>query len=315
MQGNDSEMKKLFTATKLTPDEEIRKLERELMPLRARERQLLDEISTARSQLAREQGATPMVIMDGNRGLDPKRKAAAERQRDRVSAADANLARAEKKLLEMAPVLTASVNRLQELRREAETNRVERCGALVSAAVESAASSRDEFRSQEAKLSDLRRQLAQVDAELHHAMTSQPTVTDAESRAAVLIATGEMPSQAAAPAMDARVKEMLSRQATLRAAVRLQERSIEQARRLFASEVAKHLRPAAANTVQRIAEGYEIARTATADAERIRHAFSQATGSDGMLPCFVFRGVPVPTFEKDEFAFWIEEMREQGYEV
>src|SRR5689334_23832150 len=50
------QMKKIpFTTTKpKTPDDEMRTLERELLPLRARERQLLDEISTARSELARE---------------------------------------------------------------------------------------------------------------------------------------------------------------------------------------------------------------------------------------------------------------------
>jgi hypothetical protein len=67
----------------------MRQLERELLPLRARKRQLLDEISSARSELAREQGATPMVIIDGTHGLDPKRKVAAKKQKQRVSAADA----------------------------------------------------------------------------------------------------------------------------------------------------------------------------------------------------------------------------------
>jgi hypothetical protein len=314
-------MKKLFTTpmkrNSLTPEDEMRQLERELFPLRARERQLLDEISTARAEPVRERGATPVVMMDGRRGLDRIRQAAADKQRDRISAAEANLARTEKKLLEIAPGLTAAVTGLKELHREAETNRVQRCNALVSDAGESAVSSRDEFESQKTKLSDLRRQLAEIDSELHKALTDSSTAIEtADERARLLLATGEMPSQAAAPASPAtRTNELISKQRTLEAAIRLQERSVEQARRVFAREVIKHLSPAMANTVQRIAEGYAMARAATADADRIRYAFSQATGADEVLPCFVFHAVPVPTDVKDEFEFWLDDMRQQGYEV
>jgi hypothetical protein len=312
-------MKKLFTPTKpnsLTPEDDMRQLERELLPLRARERQLLDQISTARGQLARERGSVPVVIMDGNRGLNSVRERAADEQRNRITAAEANLARAEKKLLEMAPALTAAVTRLKQLRHEAETNRVERCSKLVSAAVESASSFRDEFQSREAKLSDLRRQLAQVDSELHRALTDQATVTEsAEDRARLLLETGEFASQAVAPSAETKTKELISKQRTLQAAIRLQESSVSEAQRTFARAVIEHLRPTMANTVQRIAEGYAIARAATADADRIRYAFSQATGRDEILPCFVFHAVPTPTDVKDEFEFWLDDMRQQGYEV
>jgi hypothetical protein len=260
-------LKKLFPPMKrnaLTTEDEMRQLERELMPLRARERQLLDEISSARSQLSREQGATPMVIMDGTHGLDPKRRAATEKQR--VSAADANLARAERKLLEMAPTLSATVSRLKQLHGEAETNRVERSSALVSSAVESASSSRDEFESRQSKLSDLRRQLAELEKDLHRALTAPATLTEsAEERARLLLAAGEIPSQAAGSSADARTKELISKQRTLEAAIRLRERSVEEVRRVFARDVIQHLKPAMASTVQRIAEGYGIARAATAE--------------------------------------------------
>lgn len=149
-----------------------------------------------------------------------------------------------------------------------------------------------------------------MERDLHSALTES-----AEERARILLATGEIPTQASAPTAEHRTKELISKQRTLEAAIRLQERSVEEVRPVLAGEVIQHLRPAMGNTVQRIAEGYDAARAATADADYIRYAFSQIPGAEEVLPCFVFRAVPAPTNVKDEFEFWLDDMRQQGYEV
>lgn len=144
-------MKKLFTPTKLnslTPEDEMRQLERELMPLRAREAQPRHEISTAKRGLASEP-STPIVMMDGTHGLDPKRQAAAAKKKDQLSTSRTTLVRAEREMQELVPTLIAAVNRLQQLRRDAETDHVN--AALRSSPMRSKAPLRPERNSNPGK--------------------------------------------------------------------------------------------------------------------------------------------------------------------
>lgn len=93
----------------------------------------------------------------------------------------------------------------------------------------------------------------------------------------ILLETGSMPPVALIQNADTRTRELLANQAAVHAAIRMQERAVDEARSVLLRQVTAHLKPALQDIVQRIAEGYALARAATADAARLR--FSGETAS------------------------------------
>lgn len=296
-------------AAVLNSEEEARQLERELIPLREQERRIQEQISAAKRDLVRYLESPPNIIG----GPEKSRSHAAETDRRRT-ASEMNRTRAEKELLTLIPSLKAKTTRLRELRQQIEADRLQRCRTVVLEATPS--DLQDVLKLRESRLNELRGQLAKVEKELHHLMTEQAITQNAEDQARVLIETGEFPSQVMGPDNSTKSKELGSQRQVLIDAIRLQEKAVNEGRRALARETANRLRPAMGEIVRRIAEGYATARTATAEADRIRNAFTQATGAEEILPCFVFAAVPTPPVDvKDQFGFWLDEMRAQGYEV
>lgn len=78
------------------------------------------------------------------------------------------LARAEKDLLDLLPSVTAKAKRLNELRRQIEADRLQRCRDLVAEAAPP--DLQQVLISWESRLAELRSQLTQIEKELHRVL-------------------------------------------------------------------------------------------------------------------------------------------------